>query len=357
MFGLKRRTHRPGFTLIELLVVIAIIAILIGLLLPAVQKVREAAARSRCGNNLKQLALAVHNYHDARGEMPPDRIVPDWPTWAVLILPFIEQDNAYRQWDITKRFAEQPNPSPNANSINPNDPCTKFVKTFYCPARREPGTYTGKDTGTSGDGVDLPKRVGVPGDYVSVSGNGNNDGVLRVSKPSGVSASGAAGSGTAFFNTGGGSSAGSRVTSFRGQMTLQTVVDGTSNTLLFGEKHIRPTSWEGKNDDRSIYDGNTANNFRRFAGKNEPGQKLYTDNGEDPHPLVSDALLDTTATTPPEHFFADANQCMGIGPTLHPSGVQCAFADGSVKMIQYSIDLLTLGRLAKPDDGKVISDY
>src|SRR5207248_5453253 len=127
-----RRFRHPGFTLIELLVVIAIIAILIGLLLPAVQKVREAAARAKCSNNLKQLALAMHNYHDARGELPPDRIVPDWPTWAVLILPFIEQDAAYRQWDITKRFAEQANPSPNANSINPNDPCTKFVKTYYC---------------------------------------------------------------------------------------------------------------------------------------------------------------------------------------------------------------------------------
>src|SRR5207248_2741960 len=64
----------------------------------------EAAARAKCSNNLKQLALAMHNYHDARGELPPDRIVPDWPTWAVLILPFIEQDNAYRLWDVTKRF-------------------------------------------------------------------------------------------------------------------------------------------------------------------------------------------------------------------------------------------------------------
>src|SRR5438045_1250698 len=227
MRNTTRRFRHPGFTLIELLVVIAIIAILIGLLLPAVQKVREAAARTRCSNNLKQIALAVHNYHDARGELPPDRIANDWPTWAVLILPFIEQDAAYRQWDITRRFAEQANPSPNANSINPNDPCTKFVKTYYCPSRRDPGTYTGNNTGTSGDGADLPKRVGVPGDYVSVAGNGNNEGTLRISKPSGVSAAGAAGTGTAFFNTGAGSSAGSRVTSFKAQLTLQGVVDGT----------------------------------------------------------------------------------------------------------------------------------
>src|SRR5262245_983744 len=124
------RGQRGGFTLIELLVVIAIIAILIGLLVPAVQQVREAAARIQCANNLKQLGLAVHNYHGTYKRFPPAALGGDGEvSWAVLLFPYIEQDPLYRQWNLTLRYTYYRHP---ASVVGAQ------VSIYYCPSRRSP---------------------------------------------------------------------------------------------------------------------------------------------------------------------------------------------------------------------------
>ena len=318
------RRGRAAFTLIELLVVIAIIAILIGLLVPAVQKVREAAARTQCTNNLKQLALACHAYQDVHNGLPPARVARDaYATWPVLIMPFIEQANVYKLWDIRQGYSSQ---VPAAQQA--------LIPIFFCPSRRDPmlspanqnGGANGGFTGACGDygccagsGPSMNTYLGngaMINGHVTNPGRGPQSGVNGIDQP----------------NTNPPKLPLIPILSFNSYTKLQTIRDGTSNTFLLGEKHVRDGFFGQSGDgDAAYYSGNSYDTAQRVAG---PGYPLAIS------PLDS---------------HSHHNDMFG-GP--HTGVVVFAFADGSVHDIATSIDVINLGRLANRQDGQPITvDY
>jgi prepilin-type N-terminal cleavage/methylation domain-containing protein/prepilin-type processing-associated H-X9-DG protein len=236
---LPRTAHHPkrAFTLIELLVVIAIIAILIGLLLPAVQKVRDAAARTQCINNLKQIGVALHNYHDVYLQFPagyidgnknpqstPDNdIGPGWG-WAAQLLPFVEQGGVYNQINLNVGVGLGVNAAP----------CQIALKVYQCPADPYQQNFTvwptnvvvahGNYIGCSG-WVECFGNAG--GDYVPSSDGGAAEDGDGANTPTGL-----AGDGLFYRNS---------------RNTFASVTDGLSNTVIVGERCAQhsPTTWTG----------------------------------------------------------------------------------------------------------------
>ncbi|MDW8242891.1 MAG: DUF1559 domain-containing protein [Thermogemmata sp.] len=293
-----------AFTLIELLVVIAIISVLMGMLLPAVQKAREAAARIACANNLKQIGLAMHMYHNDHGRLPPSRLGPAQATWAVLILPYIEQDNLYRAWDFR--------PQAGGGLYVVQSPVARqtAVKLYFCPSRRSPGELSVWGDFAQYDPSASPQSLvhvpGALGDYAVVvdrSGYDSPDACNPVltgsfEMPRGVS--------------------------------FSAFIDGLSNTLLVGEKHVPVTRHGYGWWDCSIYDGTPS-----------PITSLCSSRA------ASAALLPTTNPH-------DMGWKFG---SRHITIVPFCLGDGSVRPVPITINPITYELLGMRNDGQVIGDW
>jgi prepilin-type N-terminal cleavage/methylation domain-containing protein/prepilin-type processing-associated H-X9-DG protein len=326
MFGSAPR-RSGGFTLIELLVVIAIIGILIALLLPAVQKVRHAANRMSCANNIKQLALAALNYENTYGSFPPgsaERKLASGSayvdTWTILLLPYVEQDNLSKLWDPTVS-----NVVPDAQSPNMATLRQSLVKTFNCPADANPFEPALPATDPSGHPPGADSPLFMPGTYKCVSGaswGGQDWGTLNGGNPHEnwsdagqvvwLMANHPEARGVMHAcNLTSGSSVGV-------PERIAGIIDGTSNTLMIGEWATRTEL-----DRRTFW-------AYAYDSYNE-GVVTY---GQ-PRTLLNDYTLCLNT------FPGGDNQCKRGFGSFHSGGsiLNFALCDGSVRTISTSVDM------------------
>ena len=301
--------NRPAFTLIELLVVIAIIATLVGLLLPAVQQAREAASRIKCANNLKQIGLAMHLYHDQQQHLPPTRGTGEGPSWAWMILPNLEQDNLYRLWPTGYPYPGivPGQPITDVELAKSKEVLSKTVALYFCPTRRAPSAYLIDSAYPQASNCLLSQSIpGAVGDYAVCIGTTGADYPLPVPGNAPVRPDGA-------FQAGDG-------------IRFADIHDGLTNTFLLGEKHV-PQQQFGKHPwDCNIYDGHNPVCHTRCAGPDFP--------------------LAVSRDDPGWKF-----------GSYHPQLCQFAFCDGSVRSLVTATDPITLGLLANRSDGQPIPDY
>jgi len=342
---LRSTFFRRGFTLIELLVVIAIIAILVALLLPAVQQAREAARRSQCKNNLKQLGLAFANYHDVHNTFPMGNHGRDgWGmSFYPALLPYLDQTALYEAFDFSVN---------NGNDIGYTDQCNnlraKGVETTLIPSLLCPSSP-------------LPRRVqstcanSMAASYVGIMGAAQGNGFTATQAKqiranccrccSGLSGGHVSAGGMLLGPEGGGSSGVQRIQRGGRPVLLRQVTDGTSNVMMMGEssdwafdasgnpQHVDP-SWPHGWMMGTHHDANRRRHFNLTTVRYPIGTRDYNlpgvkGNHGPNNPLVS----------------------------AHPGGINALLADGSVRFLTESMDLGILKALALRADGEPLGDF
>ena len=330
----RRRSGSYAFTLVELLVVMVIIAILIGMLLPAIQASRASARRVECVNRLKQIGLAVHLFLDANGVYPPARIEPKpgdpkeyhcggkEPSWLVRILPYVEQGNFYQQWDLYRSFGE-------------HDESTRsvVVTSYLCPSRRNASAAIVDSR--QYDLVSLPcgcsgsrfQAGGALGDYAANHGDassgsigsvndfyfgGQDTGVIISSRPRCLGEGGFTAPPIDWID----------------RLSHRSVRDGTSQTFLAGELHVPQDRLGQYPENAPIYDGDNLFGFARVGGPGNP---------------IALGANDTVTSF------------LSFG-SWHPGGCNFVLCDGSTRTVTVTFDTVVLGRLSHRADGQVVTE-
>jgi prepilin-type N-terminal cleavage/methylation domain-containing protein len=322
---------RNAFTLIELLVVIAIIAILIALLVPAVQKVRAAAARTQCLNNMKQLGLAVHNYHDNYRHLPhSQRPAPTQRSWAPDLLPFLEQANVVSSayFNLNDNWYST---TPIGASTNNNMATAQmFLAVLICPATPVPQRLQNK--------MDTPPKIGACGDYFTPEGVSIN---LNVNGPLPA--------GQQFATT----------ADLRGvlrpapeKVTLLSVLDGTSNTIMMGECAGREDVWRGRTMTPAWAKQGDPNCARAQGGAWATNDNPYTI-GAKLTPWCTSTGLTTPIPSPMQ--INVSNESGYLYYSFHDGGAAFCFADGTVRFISSGATLWTLAALTTRSGGEVVN--
>jgi prepilin-type N-terminal cleavage/methylation domain-containing protein/prepilin-type processing-associated H-X9-DG protein len=305
--------RRQGFTLIELLVVIAIIAVLIGLLLPAVQKVREAAGRASCQNNIKQIALAAHNYHDAYGKLPPGILrsgngspfPSNLPTSArysmyVVLLPFIEQTGISTRWNLNNFDANRGLEKDGALPA-------QVIKTLMCPS-----SILNENLIDRGEVTSNPPREWAFTSYLG------NAGRVAHGRPQQTM------DGVLWQNS---------------VLTLEGIKDGTSNTLFYGERNHHDPVVAGLGEVNLGGWGwwSFPNNGDVLFGTSAP---------------INYMLPENWLTLPAAQRTATEDQRINSAGSQHSGGANFALADGSVRFVQQSISSITYQALGTREGGE-----